>query len=104
MGSVPDAPAPQPQDTGLPAAWIDLAHERGADRGGSPLRPASEAATIRVRDGQTLVTHGPFAELAEQIAGYQLLDVADLDEAIDLASAHPAARHGVVEIRPMWPF
>ena len=58
---------------------------------------------MRVRDGKPLVTHGPFAELAEQIAGYDLLDVPDLDAAITLAAAHPASRLGVIEIRPRGP-
>jgi hypothetical protein len=101
MGSEPGAPKPAPGEEGLPAAWIDLAGD--ADRGGARLRPAEEAVTVRVRDGKPLVTHGPFAELAEQVAGYQLLDVPDLDAAIALAAAHPASRLGVIEIRPRWP-
>lgn len=101
MGSEPGAPERQPDDEGLPAAWIEQAGE--AERGGARLRPADEAITVRVRDGKPLVTHGPFAELAEQVAGYDLLDVPDLDAAIALAAAHPAARLGVVEIRPRWP-
>jgi hypothetical protein len=101
MGSEPGAPEPDPADEGLPAAWIEKAGD--AERGGARLRPAEEAVTVRIRDGKQLVTHGPFAELAEQIAGYDLLDVADLDAAISLAAAHPAARLGVVEIRPRWP-
>ncbi len=102
MGSEPGAPAAGPDDEGLPAAWIERAAQ--AERGGARLRPAEEAVTVRLRDGKPLVTHGPFAELAEQVAGYELLDVADLDTAIGLAAAHPAARLGVVEIRPRWPF
>ena len=101
MGTDPDAPEPDPADDGLPAAWIELAG--AAERGGARLRPADEAITVRIRDGKQLVIHGPFAELAEQVAGYDLLDVADLDAAIALAAAHPAARLGVVEIRPRWP-
>ena len=101
MGTEPDGPEPGAGDEGFPAAWIDQA--RDADRGGARLRPADEAITVRVRDGKPLVTRGPFAELAEQIAGDQLLDVPDLDAAIGLAAAHPASRLGVVEIRPRWP-
>lgn len=108
MGSEPGAPsladADVPDEGGLPMAWIHRWGERDADRGGAPLRPASEAATVRVRDGRTLVTRGPFAELAEHVAGYNLLAVADLDEAIEAAAEHPGARLGVIEIRPLWPF
>lgn len=106
MAAVPGAPEPRPEGTdGLPTTrdWVERMRECDADRGGSPLRPATEALTVRVRGGETLVTHGPFAELAEQVAGYNLLDVPDLDAAIDAAGTHPAARHGVVEIRPLWP-
>jgi hypothetical protein len=102
MGSEPGAPTPGPEDEGFPATWIEKVG--AAERGGARLRPADEAITVRVRDDKPLVTHGPFAELAEQVAGYDLLDVPDLDAAIALAAAHPAARLGVVEIRPRWPF
>jgi hypothetical protein len=101
MGEEPNAPEPDPADQGLPAAWIEQAGS--AERGGARLRPADEAITVRIRDGKPMITHGPFAELAEQVAGYDLLDVPDLDAAIALAAAHPAARQGVVEIRPRWP-
>lgn len=102
MASVPDAPAPRPEDLGAPVDWILEMRARGIDLGGSPLAPAAEAMTVRVRDGRTTVTHGPFAELAEQVSGYNLLAAADLDEAIAVAGRHPAARHGAVEIRPAW--
>lgn len=108
MGSEPGAPSLAdsglPDEGGLPMDWIVRWGERDADRGGAPLRAASEAATVRVRDGRTLVTRGPFAELAEHVAGYNLLAVADLDEAIEAAAEHPGARLGVIEIRPLWPF
>ena len=101
MGSEPGAPDPDADDGDFPAAWIEKAGD--AERGGARLRPAEEAITVRIRDGKQLVTHGPFAELAEQVVGYDLLDVPDLDSAIALAAFHPAARFGVVEIRPRWP-
>ncbi len=101
MGAEPGAPRAGSGRRGMPAAWVELAG--AAARGGARLRPADEAVTVRVRDGKPLVTHGPFAELAEQIAGYDLLDVPDLDAAITLAAAHPASRLGVIEIRPRWP-
>jgi len=66
-----------------------------------PLQPAGSATTIRVRDGESLVTDGPFAELKEQIGGYYVLDCADLDETLRWAATIPAARFGAVEIRPV---
>ena len=57
-----------------------------------------------VRDGKTILTDGPFTETKEWIAGFDLIDVENLDEAIELAAAHPMARFGRVEVRPVWPF
>lgn len=104
MGAEPGAPAPGPGEGGLPAAWIAEMAAADADRGGSPLTSADEAITVRIRDGETLVVHGPFADLAEQVAGYNLLQVPDLDAAIAAAASHPAAGLGAIEIRPTWPF
>lgn len=104
MAAEPGAPEAGPDDAGLPMDWIRRWSERDADRGGEPLRPVAEAATVRVRDGEVRVTRGPFAELAEYVAGYNLLDVPDLDTAIQAAAEHPGARLGVIEIRPLWPF
>ena len=58
---------------------------------------------MRARDAQVLVTDGPFAETKEQIAGFDILDCNDLDEAIEIAREHPMARYGILEIRPFWP-
>ena len=71
--------------------------------GGNRLRPASSATTIRVRDGKRLVTDGPFAETKEYLGGYFLIEAADLDEAISIASRIPAARMDCVEVRPVVP-
>jgi hypothetical protein len=57
-----------------------------------------------VRDGRTILTDGPFAETKEWIAGFDLIDVENLDEAIEIAARHPMARFGRVEVRPVWPF
>ena len=73
----------------------------GQYRGGAPLHPPSTATSIRVRDGKRLVTDGPFAETREQLGGYFIIDVRDLDEAIDIAGRLPGARLGTVEIRPI---
>ncbi len=67
----------------------------------SPLQSVKTAATVRVRDGRTLITDGPFAETTEQLGGYYVLDLADLDEAIAVAARLPPAAKGTVEIRPL---
>jgi hypothetical protein len=67
----------------------------------SPLHSISTATSVRVRDGKRLVTDGPFAETREQLGGYYLVDVSDLDEAIRIAERIPPARFGTVEIRPV---
>lgn len=66
------------------------------------LHPVATATTVRVRDGELLTTDGPFAETKEQLGGFYLIDVADLDEAIGWARRVPSARHGSVEVRPIW--
>jgi hypothetical protein len=70
--------------------------------GGERLRPTTDATTVRVRDGEVLAADGPFAETKEQVGGYYLVDCKDLDEAIEVASKIPAARHGTIEVRPIW--
>jgi len=67
----------------------------------APLQGASRATTVRVRDGQTMLTDGPAAELKEQVGGYTLVECADLDEALKYAAMIPAARAGSVEVRPV---
>ena len=67
---------------------------------GQPLQPVMTATTVRVRNGETLITDGPFAETKEQLAGFYLLEATDLDDAIRLASRIPPARLGSIEVRP----
>lgn len=67
----------------------------------SPLQPVATARTVRVRDGQKIVTDGPFAETREQLGGFFMIDAKDLDEAIAIAARIPGARKGTVEIRPV---
>ncbi|HKB25143.1 MAG TPA: YciI family protein [Methylomirabilota bacterium] len=74
---------------------------RGQYLGGFPLHPSSSATSVRVRDGKPLVTDGPFAETREQLGGYMIVDVKDLDEAIAIAARIPLARTSTVEIRPV---
>ena len=76
--------------------------ERGVLRGGERLRASTDATTVRIRDGQVLTTDGPFAETKEQIGGYFTVECDDLDDAIQAAAKIPGARHGSVEVRPIW--
>ena len=85
------------------AEWVADATARGARITGDRLRQPAHAATVRVRAGKTLVSDGPFAESKEWLAGFDLLDCASLDEAIAIASRHPMARFGSIELRPFWP-
>ena len=77
------------------------AQDAGVLLGGEGLQPTSTATTVRVRDGETLITDGPFAETREQLGGYYLLDCRDLDEAIRWAARIPDAGNGSVEVRPV---
>jgi hypothetical protein len=76
--------------------------EREAMQGGEALQSTATATTVRVRDGRTLVTDGPYAETKEALAGFYLLDVRDLDEALELAAKIPGAQWGAIEVRPIW--
>ena len=80
----------------------DEMRSRGVLVGRERLRPTSASTCVRVREGQLVIADGPFAETKEQIAGYFVVDCADLDEAIDMAQLIPAAEHGTVEVRPVW--
>jgi hypothetical protein len=78
----------------------------GKLRGGEALKPVATATTVRVRDGKSVVTDGPFAETKEQLAGYTILDAKNLDEALDFVRRHPLLHGGLsIEIRPLrvWP-
>ena len=83
-------------------AWIEEMDGRGVRQFGQALQPVSDATTVRVRDGDVLVADGPFAETKEQIAGFDVIECGDLDEAIEVASKHPMARYGTIEVRPFW--
>lgn len=83
--------------------WGAEMDERGISLHGDRLRPVEDATTVRVRSGEVLVSDGPFTEAKEWIAGYDIIACEDLDEAIEVASKHPMARFGKIEIRPVWP-
>jgi hypothetical protein len=75
--------------------------ESGHYLSGGILQPTSTATSVRLRGGQRLVTDGPFAETREQLAGYMLVEARDLDEALSIATQHPVAKVGTVEVRPL---
>ena len=75
---------------------------RGIRLHGDRLRPADEAKTVLVRDGEILVSDGPFAETKEIICGYDMLECASLEEAVQVAAAHPVAAFGKIEVRAVW--
>ena len=83
-------------------AWVEEMERRGVRKDGGILRPAEDATTVRVREEEVLLSDGPFAETKEQIAGYDIIECEDLDEAIEVASRHPVARFGSIEVRPLW--
>jgi hypothetical protein len=93
---VPGSAAGQAMD-----AWVREMEGTGVKKYGGHLRPAGEAVTVRVRGGEVLVSDGPFAETKEQIAGFDLLECADRDAAIEIAARHPTARIGTFELRPL---
>jgi hypothetical protein len=77
--------------------------QAGQFKAGDRLKPVSTASTVRVRNGKTAITDGPFAETREQLGGYYLVDAKDLDAAIAIAARIPGARYGSIEVRPIWP-
>ncbi|NUO56983.1 MAG: hypothetical protein HOV71_31560 [Hamadaea sp.] len=84
--------------------WVATNDAKGRRLQGHVLAPASAATTVRVRNGQLLISDGPFTETKELIVGYDLIECADLDEAIEVARTHPMARGGRIEIRPFADF
>ena len=83
------------------AAYARKLHESGKYLAAAPLYPTSTATSVRIRDGRSLVTDGPFAETREQLGGFFLIEAENLDQAIEIAGEIPAGRWGTVEIRPV---
>jgi hypothetical protein len=82
-------------------AWMDGLVERGVVRAHEGLRPSRTATTVRVRGDEVLLTDGPYIEAKDQIGGFALIEVDNLDEAVEIAAGHPACAIGQVEIRPV---
>ena len=84
------------------AAYTEAMQKARVMVGGGRLRPTSSATTVRTPDGKPQVLDGPYAETKEQLAGYYLIDVANLDAALSWAARCPGASHGAIEVRPIW--
>jgi len=83
--------------------WAESNDASGVRLEGDRLRPVEDATTVRVRDGEVIVTDGPFTEAKEWIAGYDLLECDSLEEAVAVALKHPMAEQGAIEVRACWP-
>ena len=84
-------------------AYAEALQKAGVIRGGDRLQPTSTATTVKVADGKTQVLNGPYVETKEQLAGYFMIDVPDLDAALSWAARCPSAATGTMEVRPIWP-
>jgi hypothetical protein len=83
-------------------AYAEAMKKAGVIRGGERLRPVTDATTVRVNGGKTTVLNGPYADTKEQLGGYYIIDVPDLDAALSWAARCPGAQTGVLEVRPIW--
>ena len=83
-------------------AYTDALIKAGVMQGAERLRPSTDATSVRVRAGKTEVLNGPYAETREQLGGYYLIDVPDLDAALSWAARCPSSGHGTIEVRPIW--
>jgi hypothetical protein len=97
--------SPSEQEQGMAAymAYTQALAAAGVLKGRNRLQPASTATTVRIVNGKSQVLDGPYIESKEQLGGYFLIDVPDLDAALSWAARCPGASHGVVEVRPIWP-
>jgi hypothetical protein len=94
---------PQPgaaEAEGFP--WLDDLQARGRWLTGDQLAPPRRARSVRVRNGKTVVTDGPFAETKEAVGGFDLIEAESLEEAVEIAAGHPVAQAGTIEVRPLW--
>jgi hypothetical protein len=105
------SPSPNPRDPAVSAQvlreygeYTQMLRDRGIYFGGEALQPNPTATTVRVEDGQTIITDGPFIEAKEALGGFYLVEARDLDEALELAAACPGAKWGAVEVRPVWDY
>ena len=95
-------PAEQQQGLASYMAYTEALTKAGALVGSNRLQPVATATTVRIADGKTQVLDGPYADSKEQLGGYYLIDVPDLDAALSWAARCPGASHGAIEVRPIW--
>jgi hypothetical protein len=95
-------PAQQEQGVGAYKAYTETLTKAGVLKGVNRLQDSSSATTVRLTNGKSQVLNGPYADSKEQVGGYYLIDVPNLDAAISWAARCPTADHGVVEVRPLW--
>jgi hypothetical protein len=88
------------EEEGFP--WLDDLQARGIWVTGDQLAPPRRGKSVRVRDGKKLVTDGPFAETKEVVGGFDIIECGSLEEAAEIASQHPVAQIGTIEVRPFW--
>jgi hypothetical protein len=102
--AVNDPDSPAYEDEPIPVdQWVTEMDSRGIRLLGNRLRPPADATTVRVRDGEILTSDGPYAETKEWMAGFDIIECENLDEAIEVAAKHPVAGLGMIEVRPFWP-
>jgi hypothetical protein len=100
MVCVEEEPTEPVEDVG---PWAEEMDGRGVRLIGDRLRDSNSWTTVRVRKGDVVISDGPYAETKEFIGGFDVIECADLDEAIEVASKHPVAKFGALELRPFWP-
>jgi hypothetical protein len=93
-------PTHTPDEESFP--WLEDLQARGAWVTGDQLAPPRRARSVRVRDGKTMVTDGPFAETKEAVGGFDVVECGSLEEAVEIAAKHPVAQMGTIEVRPLW--
>jgi len=99
------AMTPEQQKQGVAAyqAYGEAAQKAGILKGSNRLQPISTATTVKMVDGKSQVLDGPYVDSKEQLGGYFMIDVPDLDTALEWAARCPGASHGTIEVRPIWP-
>ena len=102
--SAENAMPPAEMDTIMEAYGIytEALIQAGVMRGGERLHPTADATSVRVRNGKSEVLNGPYADTQEQLGGYYVIDVPDLDAALQWAARCPSSAHGTIEVRPIW--
>ena len=99
-GQAEPDPTDTPDEESFP--WLEELQAKGAWVTGDQLAPPRRARSVRVRDGKTVVTDGPFTETKEAVGGFDIIECGSLEEAVEIAAGHPVAQMGTIEVRPLW--